>query len=121
MTVYLDTQKQRIICRWLEPTEYIMNKRKVIIERSKYIWAKITKRGKVSKTDKDRYGEHPMFGHIQRFSRELQNRRVLENDGEQGACKVCGSRNNTVMTFDPGSSHISWLCRKHLEELENGN
>lgn len=121
MTVYLDKDKKRIVCRWLEPTEYIMNKRPVIIERSKYIWARITKSGKVSKTDKDRYGKHPMFSHIQRFSREIEHKGLLHDNGAREPCSVCGSLVDTVITYDPLKKRMNWLCRKHLAKHNTSN
>lgn len=114
MTVYLDKEKKRIVCRWMEPTQYIMNKRPVVIERSKYIWARITKSGKVSKTDKNRYGKHPMFGHIQRFSREIEHKGLLDDKDAQMPCSVCGSLIDTVVAYDPHEKNMAWLCRKHL-------
>ena len=117
MTLYYDQAKNRIVCRWGEPTEYIMDKRPVVINRSKSISAKVTKRGRVSKTDRDRYKDHPMLRNIMLFSRELQARGFFPASGPEAPCRVCGAKIDVAPHFDLADREVVWLCQAHQHAL----
>ncbi len=115
-TLYLDTEKGRIVCNWCELTEYIMDKRPVVIPRSRRIWARVTKSGIVRKNDTERCRSHPKFKMILRFSRELQDKGVLARQKPE-PCAVCGTTHGSLPCFDPRKMRMVWMCREHLDEF----
>ena len=113
MTLYYDGSKQRIVCCWQEPTPYVMGKKPVLINRFRSITTRVTKRGRISKTDRDRYWNHPMFRSIQMFSHELQVQGFFSSAGPKAPCQVCGEVDGVAPHFDPASREVAWLCDEH--------
>ena len=113
MTLYYDESRKKIVCRWQEPTAYVMEKKPVLINRLRSISARVTKRGRVSKTDRDRYRDHPMLKNIILFSHELQARGFFPSAGPLAPCRVCGVKEGVAPHFDPSSRKVIWLCHEH--------
>jgi hypothetical protein len=112
MTLYFDPISRRIVCRWSEPTAYVMSRRHVVINRSRSISAKLTKRGRISKTDLDRHKGHPMLRHILLLSRKL-GLDALNGRHDIGPCRICGSTQDVNLHFDPQSGQFRSLCVTH--------
>ncbi len=115
MSMRYDPNRKRIICRWEEPTEIVMNKKKGRINRSRMITVKVNDNGKLNSKDIRRHEKHPMFPYINRFNKMLNKLSDSSREGEY-KCAVCGADHGVSPHFDPRTQSIVWLCRDHLTE-----
>lgn len=112
MTLRYDENRKRIICRWVEPTKIVMNKKEGLIKRTRMITVKVNDSGRLNSKDIRRHGEHPLFPHINRFN-NLLNEMYYFADGEQYQCAECGRADNATPHFDTSTQSVVWLCGEH--------
>lgn len=116
MSMRYDQQRKRIICRWEEPTEIVMNKKKGVINRSRMITVKVNDNGKLNSKDIRRHEKHPMFPYINRFNKMLNTYECFPRCEDQYKCAVCGVEHGVSPHFDVKRQSIVWLCSDHLTE-----
>ena len=118
MSMRFDQDRQRIICRWEEPTKIVMNKKEGYINRSRMITVKVNDNGQLNSKDRRRHADHPMFPIIRRFNQMLNNMDCYpqcEWEAEH-VCAICGTNQGVQPHFDSGSQSLIWLCKEHLAE-----
>ncbi|MBG0776804.1 MAG: hypothetical protein H0S85_10290 [Desulfovibrionaceae bacterium] len=113
MDLYYDQLRQRIVCRWGEPTEYMLGKRPIVINKSRTLTAKVSKHGRVSKGDREKHGRDPKFRLIQQFRNELEKSGFFNAQTPAIPCAVCGSLEDSRPHFNLETREIVWLCPAH--------
>lgn len=113
MTVHFDQNRRRFICRWQEPTQIVIDKKTGTINRSRVISIKVSETGKLNKRDCNRHEGHPMYPHIDRFNRKLNQMNYFPLKREGHACCCCGTNSDVSPHYDINSKSIMWLCRDH--------
>ncbi|QGY41748.1 hypothetical protein GM415_16995 [Pseudodesulfovibrio cashew] len=116
MSMRYDQDRKRIICRWEEPTEVVMNKKKGVINRSRMITVKVNDNGKLNSKDIRRHQKHPMFQYINRFNAMLNRYECFPSCEGEYRCAVCGSEHGVSPHFDAKRQSIIWLCREHRDD-----
>lgn len=116
MTLTYDEKRKRIICRWNEQVDVVMNKRKGRINRSKAITVKVNDSGRLNTRDRKRHEEHPMYRHISEFNEELNRMDYFNPGAGTYRCTICGSTKNVSPHFDVKTQSVVWLCPLHKSE-----
>ncbi len=114
MSMRYDRERKRIICRWEEPVIVVMNKKEGRINRSRMITVKVNDSGKLNNKDIRRHEKHPMFPHISRFNKMLNNVGCLPEKCEGHKCAACEAEHGVSPHFDVKTQSIIWLCNEHL-------
>ncbi|QJB55039.1 hypothetical protein [Pseudodesulfovibrio sp. zrk46] len=116
MSMRFDQERKRIICRWVEPTKIVMNKKEGVINRSRMITVKVNDNGKLNSKDIRRHAKHPMFPIISRFNKMLNRMECFPRCEKEYVCAVCGTDHDVSPHYDSERGAIVCLCREHLNE-----
>lgn len=114
MSMRYDQERKRIICRWDEPVQVVMNKKEGQINRSRMITVKVNDNGKLNSKDIRRHEKHPLFPLITRFNKLLNKIECLPGQCDGHTCAVCGVDSGVSPSFDAKAQSVVWLCKAHL-------
>lgn len=118
MQLFFDETRKRIICTWGEPTSVVMRGAEGTIFKTKTMSCLISKRGRMSETDRKRLQGRPQFKHIARFWKKLLAQNFFPLKENFRICEVCGANEAVFAHFDPDTSEIVYLCREHQRALK---
>ncbi|MFW5488117.1 MAG: hypothetical protein ACNI3A_06845 [Desulfovibrio sp.] len=121
MILHYDKTRNRVICRWGEPVNIIMNKKSSRMERIRTIAVQLQKDGQLAKRDRERYGEHPVYSKIMHFVRKLRSNGYFPMGELTKPCTICGLEHGSAPHFDTRKRRVVWLCPEHRNELNKSN
>ncbi|MGE4503864.1 MAG: hypothetical protein AB7D51_00830 [Desulfovibrionaceae bacterium] len=109
MTLHINHNADRIVCRWREPVRVRMASREGVYGKIRTLNLTLDDQGRVSARDRKRHGAHPLFAHAERFGRELARIRYFERR-VVCICGHCGDAHEVLPHYDVDEQAIHWRC-----------
>ncbi len=115
MTMYLDTDRMRVIYQWNESRVVIMNKNLTMLEKARKKSLRITPLGRICKRDLYKWSGHPKLRVAKQFIETLKSNKFFKNKNAELEikCDVCGDTFRVFPHYDVKNGVVVWRCAEH--------
>ena len=117
LNIHLDPRRMRIICRWTESRQVVVNKSQGVLAKVRGVSVRISTRGRLNRQDFRKCADHPTMPIILSFVEAMKAQQCFPlREDTLNPCELCGERGEAGGTFpyyDPAQNRVVWLCQEH--------